>query len=148
MSSIFSWNLLFYATSFFAVMLIFTIPGRQFSVRTKLYLNKMKWGLAVISSFYWMIAVPYVGWTSIYPTKLEIPIEQNQTEYIKSNQIRIEDLEKQVEKSNRELRELREHYNFIIQLMMYGIMFYGANKLFPPKKIDLENIEENELHKL
>ena len=148
MSDIFSWNLLFYATGLFAMILICTTPGRQLSIRTKFYLNKIKWGLAVISAFYWMIAVPYIGWTSIYPTKLDIPIEQNQTEYIRNNQTRIENLERQVEKSNKELRELREHYNFLIQLVMYGIVFYGANKMFPPKKIDIETIQENESHKL
>ena len=78
----------------------------------------------------------------------DIPIEQNQTEYIRNNQTRIENLERQVEKSNKELRELREHYNFLIQLVMYGIVFYGANKMFPPKKIDIETIQENESHKL
>ena len=148
MSSLNGWELLIYFFSIIAVSVLANLAGvNSQTYKSRFYLiKKVAWGIMIISSVYWVITFPYIG-SYDFSSKSKYPSELNankEAEYIKEHHQRIETLEEQV----KEFRAVRERLDLMLQIIIFGIIFYGCNQIFNSKKNDLGEVESDKFLKL
>jgi TolA-binding protein len=144
------WDLAFYAISLTTVIWLFGRPESIFDKSKKtVLLKKVLWSLLILTMFYWTTTVPHIGsFINFTSNKIEVPIEKNEAQHLENHQRRILYLEQQLEQNNNELRELRQHYYLLLQIVMYGLLFYGITKITKSNEKELEEIKKESIFKL
>jgi hypothetical protein len=144
------WDLIFYAIAILSAIVLFGRPESVFNkTKTTIYINKVLWSFLVISLVYCGLTVPYIsGFINFPSNKIEIPIQQNEVKHLENHQRRILYLEQKLEQTNNDLKEFRQHYYMLMQIFMYGLLFYGITKITKSNEKELEEIKEDSIFKL
>ncbi len=111
-------------------------------------MKKISWGLIIISMSYFIITFPYARHYNDYSSKSEYPPELNsntETKYIQEHHRRIEHLEREVERTQEEVWAIRERLSLMLQILMFGIIYYGSNQIFNSKNKNPENIDNDKV---
>jgi len=123
------------------VLLAVTAVGqlRPSLVPRKELIKKIAIGILAISASYWYITVPYAGRYYDFSNKLPYPdsavaTDSGQEKYLGDHHHRIESLERELKMQREESRELREHYQLVLQLGMYAIIYYASMLIFTRRK--------------
>lgn len=126
------YELLVYGLSLISVIVLgqslYLIPKAKYKSaysRIKLFFL----GIFVVTSMYWIITFPYVGWThnfsgyeNNYSKNTDIESVKNNAE---QNRRRIEILERELEQTQSDLEAVADRIKLFLNLAMYGILFTG-----------------------
>jgi predicted transcriptional regulator len=145
-----NWESLIYLLSMIGVSVLANSSGKPLAGNEKKFylMKKISWGLIVLSMAYFTITFPYAGNYYNFSNKSEYPAEltsNTETKYIQEHHQRIEDLEKEVERTREEVRAIRDRLSLMLQILMYGIIFYGCNQIFKSKNRELEEIDKDKV---
>lgn len=136
-----------YGLSFLSIMLLGSITGgiklrNKFKNKTEL-VKKICLAIFVVTSAYWIITVPHIGSFYSFPDKSDYPANvsvEEQSDYIKENHRRIESLERELTRTREQMEAFTERINLILQLVMYGPIYFGASWIFSSNKKDSEEM--------
>lgn len=126
-------GLVLYILSAIAVILLATLTHRTSRTRfEKLPLKKIAWGILVVGAAYWYVTAPYSTKQRNSPASkliLQADLESDspETRYIHDHHYRIEDLERELEDTKKNLAKLTNHYYLALRLAMLGIIFFGTS---------------------
>lgn len=145
-------RLIAYFFSLLGVIALALAAGDKSHLKTRaFYIKKAAWAVLILVSFYWVISIPHVGLYHEYPKTLDYPTSISADEadrYIKENHSRIEGLQNELKETKEALREIQQHYYMILQIIMYGIIFYGSSQIFNSKNKSAEKIQLDQIEKL
>ena len=99
--------------------------------------KKICWAVLIVVGAYWYITVPYVGWPLVLSDKTEYirPVtDSDQSTHIANHQVRIDNLEWEVKKTQEELRALQQHYRNVVQIGCLALLYFGLFLIFGRKK--------------
>ena len=143
------YELIIYGLSFISVMLLGGLSGKTLNKNFKnkeLLVKKICLGVFIITSMYWIITFPYVGSYYNFNDESDFSSDistEKQADYITENHKRIVNLEKELGRTKKELQEVSERVKLILQLLMYGMIYFGANWIFGSNKNDSEADQNN-----
>lgn len=84
----------------------------------------------VITSMYWIITFPSVGWTYNFSDNKNTYSKDTGTENIKNdvdkNQKRIEILERELEQTQNDLEKVAGRIRLFLQIAMFGLIYFGV----------------------
>jgi hypothetical protein len=134
-----------YGLSLLSIMLLGIMSGGtklkgKFISKTQL-VKKICLAVFVVTSIYWIITFPFVGSYYSFPDKSDYPANvsvEKQFDYTKENHRRIEILERELQETRDELKAFAGRVNLILQLIMYGLIYFGASRIFSSNKKDSE----------
>jgi amino acid transporter len=145
-------RLIAYFFSLLGVIALASTAGDKSHSKTRaFYIKKAAWAILIPVSFYWVISIPYVGFYHEHPKTPDYPTSISADEadrYIKENHSRIEGLQNELKETKEALREIQQHYYMILQIIMYGIIFYGGSQIFNSKNKSAEEIQSDQIEKL
>lgn len=138
-----------YFLSLVSVTLLGSLSGKiaknKFKGNTEL-IKKICLGVFMITSMYWIITFPFVSPYFSFAEKTDYPAEisaEKQSDYIKEHHGRIENLERELKETKDELKAVTGRINLILQLVMYGLIYFGCTWIFNSNKKDLEENRDN-----
>ena len=146
-----NWELPIYGLSILGVSILANLSARPLAEKEKNFylMKKIAWVFIIISMAYFTITFPYAGRYYNFSSKSDFPDElSSDTEaakYIKENHQRIEALERQMEKTREEVQAIRERLSLMLQILMYGIIFYGCNQIFNSKNKELKETDNDKI---
>jgi len=131
-----------YILTVMAIVLWATIATGRLRERLKpdeQLIKKITIGILVVSGGYWYVTVPYAGNYYDFSDHLSYPEnladESVQSKYLGDHHQRIEKLELELKNQREESRKLRDHYQLILQLAWYGLLYFGCMSIFGTKQI-------------
>ncbi len=138
-----------YCLSLLSITLLGSFSGRnfkeKFAGKTEL-VKKICLAIFVVTSMYWIITFPYVSSYYDFSDKSDYSsemISNKQSDYIIKNHRQIEVLERELKETKDELKAVTGRINLILQIIMYGLIYFGANWIFNSNKKDLEENQDN-----
>jgi Na+/melibiose symporter-like transporter len=148
-----SWTWLSYLINFLtilAVMLLAMMAGTKPTKKVNaFYLKKVCWIILITGMSYWYITVPSVSRYHEFDKKLEYPTNtqliEEQGNYIREHQRRIDRVESELKETKDELREIKEHYNWVIKALWFGILYFGINQIIKKRDESLIESEEDKI---
>lgn len=144
-----------YGLSLFSIILLGSLSTgnklrNKFKDKTEL-VKKICLTVFIATSIYWIITFPYVDSYYSFPDKSDYPASVSvgkQFDYIEENHRRIESLERELQETKDELKAVAGRINLILQIIMHGLIYFGANWIFSSKKKDLQEIQSDQISKL
>ena len=134
MSDLTAFGLIFYFLSIIAIVILATLANGQVRPALRKYpVRKICWGILAVTAGYWFVGVPYVGKYYDFSTKKEFPqavTEETVGEVLRDHHGRIEKLERSLEEARTEASQLRDYLQMLLQLLMYGVIFYASQLIF------------------
>jgi hypothetical protein len=138
-----------YALSLLSIILLGSLSGKivknKFKIKTE-YVRKICLAVFIATSIYWIITFPYVSSFYSFPEKSDYSAsssQEKQGDYIEENHRRIETLERELQRTREQLEAFAGRVNLILQLIMYGLIYFGANWIFSSNKKDAEENRDN-----
>jgi hypothetical protein len=131
-----------------AVMILGTAAGTESKLKlTEFYVKKICWGLLIIGAIYFYTTVPFVGSYFEFSDKLQPPTTiksvEEQEKYIKDHHFRVESLERELKETKEELKEIRTHYDRIVQIIFYAILYFGIFQILKKNNESIGGITGN-----
>ncbi len=137
MQILFNWDLLFFGLGIFVAGILPPIlKNRSNSSKMLIFSKKIVWVLIMIVVIYWGIYIPYISNYYNFAERLETPIEQNEVKYLENHQIRIKQLEDDMNRTQNELQQLQKHYSHVLQILMFGVINFACYKAFDSNSDD------------
>ena len=123
-----------YFLSMAAVIALATLANRRIRPSLRKYpVKKICWGVLVLCFGYWYVMMPYVGRYYDFSTKLDRPenveSQADITKYLRNDHDRITRLEEEVKRTNDDLRQVFHHYQLLLQLGWYAILYFGCSQI-------------------
>ncbi len=144
------YELLIYGLSLLSVILLGNFSAKtvkpKLSQNKFLIVKKICLGVFILTSIYWIITFPYAGSyyrfseEADYPNKVEV---EQQSDYIVKNHRQIESLERELEQTKNELQAVTGRIQLILQLIMYGLIYFGASWIFTSNNRDTGEQPDN-----
>jgi len=102
-------------------------------------IKKISIGILAVSAGYWFLTVPYAGRYYDFSEKLPYPgsaveTDSGQQKYLGDHHHRIESLERELKMQREESRQLRVHYELVLQLVSYALLYYASMLIFTKRK--------------
>ena len=129
----------------FVIMILIILAGfiytRNMEPKERLHnRKKFSWAAVVVLVGYFFITVPYTGFFFRFGEDQDAPVKVDTVDaaerYVTNHERRISRLEMELEESREQLREVRDHYQRLLQFLMMGVFVFGFSQIF--KKRDAE----------
>jgi hypothetical protein len=128
---------------------VMTAPLRESLRGHEDLIKRASIGVLVISAGYWWVTVPYSGSYDDFSDKLAYPTKGEEVadpgKYLREYHSRIGSLERDLKEQREESRQLRNHYELVLQLAFFAFLYLSSVLIFKkgdpssddPIKLDL-----------
>jgi len=118
----------------FVIMLAGVILSRNKDAEERvIFRRRFVWAAIIVLTGYCFISVPFTGHFYRFRESPKVPETIESTDaawkHTVENSQRIERLEQQVTEAREEMREVRDHYQRLLQFLMTAIFIYGFSQI-------------------
>ena len=122
----------------YGIMFVILVAGFVFASRKApeerlFYRLKFVWAALIVLAGYMFLTVPYVGYFYRFVESPKVPdtIQSNDEarKHLLDHSQRIDRLEQELGESREQMREIRDHYQRILQLLMTAIFAFGFTQI-------------------
>lgn len=140
---------LIYGLSLLSIMLLgtfsFVNSTGNLSQSKLLVVKKICLGIFIITSMYWIITFPSISSYHSFSDKSDYPDKmktEEQSDYIAKNHRQIENLERELQETRDQMEAFSGRIDLFFQMIMYGLIYFGASWIFTSNKKDPEDIRK------
>ena len=123
------WGTLNLISIFLGIGVIFSLVN--FSDKMSNLAKKVCGVIALVVIFYWMITVPWVDrYYFLNSSKVDSSVELIEIKHTENQENRIIELERELKTSKDDIKNLRDHYYWFWQFIMYASIYFICSKMF------------------